>query len=91
MMSVPNSNPELPDPPDPPGSGSTQRPPRANPAPVYRDNPHTEAAEAASARASTVSRRFGSTPRILTRRDADDGGPPDAEPLSTESVDQDLP
>lgn len=54
--------------PDPESEPPARRP-RANPAPVYRDAPRTEVMEAASARATTVSHRFGTTRPALIRRD----------------------
>jgi hypothetical protein len=86
MASVPNMDPDQPDPTD---AEPAQRHPRANPALVYRDDPHTEAVVAASARATTVSRRFGSRRRTLTRPEGDH--PPGPGPSSTDRVDPGAP
>ena len=61
-MSVPNIGPELPDPNDPvdPQRGG-------NAALVYRDDAPTDDVQAASARASTVTHRFGGVRYALSR------------------------
>jgi hypothetical protein len=60
-MAVPNIGPELPDPNDPDDSQ------RANAALVYRDDAGTDDVSAASARASTVTHRFGGVRYALSR------------------------
>jgi hypothetical protein len=62
-MSVPNIGPELP---EDPTAADGQR--KGNPALVYRDEPLTDEVEAASARATAVSNRFGGVRYALTRR-----------------------
>jgi hypothetical protein len=69
-MSVPNVGPEHPDPNDP---EETQR--GGNAALVYRDDARTDEVEAASARASTVTHRFGGVRYALNRRETDPGSP----------------
>jgi hypothetical protein len=60
--------------PDPEAEPPARRP-RGNPAPVYRDAPRTEVMEAASARATTVSHRFGTARPALIRRDVQQDNP----------------
>ncbi len=60
--------------PDPEAEPPARRP-RGNPAPVYRDAPRTEVMEAASARATTVSHRFGTARAALIRRDVPQDSP----------------
>ena len=71
-MSVPNIGPEHPDPHDP---EEAQR--GGNAAQVYRDDTGTDEFEAASARASTVTHRFGGVRYALSRRETDPGPPPE--------------
>jgi hypothetical protein len=72
-MSVPNIGPEHPD------SHDYEESPRGgNAALVYRDDAHTDEVEAASARASTVTHRFGGVRYALNRR-ATDPSPPNSE------------
>jgi hypothetical protein len=61
-MSVPNVGPERPESSDDDGRVG-------NAALVYRDDVHTDDVEAASARASTVTHRFGGVRYALTRPD----------------------
>lgn len=66
-MSIPNIGPEH------AGSGehgASETPRRGNPAPVLRDEPLTDDVMAATARASTVTHRFGGVRYALTRPDA---------------------
>ena len=49
-----------------PGASDPAAPGAANPSLVYRDDPHTAAVDAASRRATTVSRRFGARQQPLT-------------------------
>jgi hypothetical protein len=67
-MTVPNIGPELP---DPNAADETQR--GGNAALVYRDDAGTDEVQAASARASTVSHRFGGVRYALSRPKADPG------------------
>jgi len=74
-MSIPNIGPEHPDSSDP---GAVDSPRRGNPAPVYRDEPRTDEVSAASARASTVTHRFGGVRYALSRPESavqDPAGP----------------
>lgn len=66
-MSIPNIGPEHGDSGDP---DAVESPRRGNPAPVLRDEPLTDDVTAASARASTVSHRFGGVRYALSRPDA---------------------
>ena len=81
-MSAANDEPAQPD----PGAERPIRRPRANPAPLYRDAPRTEVMESASARATTISHRFGTARPALIRRDTpernnvDSGSPQDDTP-----------
>jgi hypothetical protein len=68
-MAVPNIGPELPDPYD---SDDSQR---ANAALVYRDDAGTDDVQAASARASAVTHRFGGVRYALSRPEAAPGPP----------------
>jgi len=70
-MSVPNAGPELPYPNDP---DETQR--VGNTAHLYRDDARTDDVEAASARASTVTHRFGGIRYALSRPKTDPATPP---------------
>jgi hypothetical protein len=80
-MSVPNIGPELPDPNDP------QETPRGgNAALVYRDDVHTDDVRAASARASTVTHRFGGVRYALSRPETD-AGPPTEESGESDEID----
>lgn len=63
-MSIPNIGPEHGDSGDP---GALETPRRGNPALVYRDEPLTDDVAAASARASTVTHRFGGVRYALSR------------------------
>jgi hypothetical protein len=72
-MSVPNIGPELPDPNE---CEETQR--GGNAAPVYRGDVPTDDVRAASARASTVTQRFGGV-RYALSRPATDPAPPSVE------------
>jgi hypothetical protein len=65
-MSIPNIGPEHADSGDPSGA---ETPRRGNPALVYRGGTQTDEVTAASARASTVTHRFGGVRYALTRRD----------------------
>jgi hypothetical protein len=65
-MPIPNIGPEHPDQGDP---DAVESPRRGNPAPVLRDEPLTDDVMAASARASTVTHRFGGVRYALTRPD----------------------
>jgi len=65
-MSIPNIGPEHPDLGDRDALESVRR---GNPAPVLRDEPLTDDVMAASARASTVTHRFGGVRYALTRPD----------------------
>jgi hypothetical protein len=82
MTSTPNIGPDQPDPLE-----AADRHTRANPALVYRDDPHIEAVDAASQRATTVSRRFGGPRPALTRRDAQVDRLPDPGPSDPGSID----
>jgi hypothetical protein len=66
-MSIPNIGPEHADSGDPDAGDS---PRRGNPALVYRDEPLTDDVAAASARASTVTHRFGGVRYALSRPEA---------------------
>jgi hypothetical protein len=70
-MSVPNIGPEHPDPNAP---EEIQR--GGNAAFVYRGDAPTDVVEAASARASAVTHRFGGVRYALNRRETDPGPPP---------------
>jgi hypothetical protein len=74
-MSIPNIGPEHAGPGDHDG---VEIPRRRNPPIVYRDEPSTDDVTAATARASTVTHRFGGVRYALTRPDfvADDHRPP---------------
>jgi hypothetical protein len=74
-MSIPNIGPEHADSGDP---DAVDTPRRGNPAPVLRDGPVTDDVMAASARASTVTNRFGGVRYALSRPDvpAADREPP---------------
>ncbi|MET0522476.1 MAG: hypothetical protein ABW156_10975 [Jiangellaceae bacterium] len=63
-MSIPNIGPEHF---DEGGSDGVDTPRRGNPPPVLRDEPRTDEVVAASARASTVTHRFGGVRYALTR------------------------
>lgn len=63
-MSIPNIGPEHFDDGD---SDAGDSPRRGNPPPVLRDGPLTDDVTAASARASTVTHRFGGVRYALTR------------------------
>jgi hypothetical protein len=78
-MTVPNIGPELPDPnaPDDMRGG--------NAALVYRDDAGTDEVQAASARASAVSHRFGGVRYALSRPKADPGPPRDESGESDET------
>ena len=65
-MSIPNIGPQHADSGDP---DATEFSRRGNPAPVLRDEPLTDDVSAASARASTVTHRFGGVRYALTRPD----------------------
>jgi hypothetical protein len=65
-MAIPNIGPEHADSGDP---DAVETPRRGNPAPVLRDEPVTDDMAAASARASTVTHRFGGVRYALTRPD----------------------
>ena len=71
-MTVPNFGPELPGPnaPDDAARGG-------NAALVYRDDAGTDEVEAASARASAVTQRFGGTRYALSRPEAETEPPPE--------------
>jgi len=81
-MTVPNAGPQQPEHAD--ADGADIR--RGNPSLVYRDEPLTGGTEAASARATTASHRFGGVRHPQTRPDRfpqaehhpNDGGDPDA-------------
>jgi hypothetical protein len=77
-MSIPNIGPERPDLGDPDVVENLRR---GNPAPVLRDEPLTDEVTAASARASTVTHRFGGVRYALTRPDV---AVADREPLAEE-------
>jgi hypothetical protein len=79
-MTVPNIGPEHPDPYDP---DDTQR--GGNAAQVYRADVATDDVRAASARASSVTHRFGGVRYALSRPEADRGRPPDESGDSDES------
>jgi len=79
-MSVPNIGPERPDPND---TEEAQR--GGNAALVYRDDAPTDEVEAASARASAVTHRFGGVRYALNRRQADPAPPPRESGESDES------
>ena len=66
-MSIPNIGPEHADSGDHDG---VETPRRGNPALVYRDEPLTDDVTAATARASTVTHRFGGVRYALTRPDS---------------------
>ncbi|GAA0562049.1 hypothetical protein GCM10010172_51510 [Paractinoplanes ferrugineus] len=66
-MSIPNIGPEHADQGDPDGVESHRR---GNPALVYRDESPTDEVSAATARASTVTHRFGGVRYALTRPNA---------------------
>jgi hypothetical protein len=74
MMTIPNAGPEHPDP-NEPGALEAARRGNNNPGPV-RDEPATDV-QTASARASTVSQRFGATRYALSRRVVADQPPAD--------------
>ena len=63
-MSVPNVGPAHPEPGEHDAADSVRR---GNPALVYRDEPITDDVAAASARASTVTHRFGGVRYALSR------------------------
>ena len=63
-MSIPNIGPAHPDPNDPETLETVRR---GNPSLVYRDEPVTDDVTAASARASSVSQRFGGVRSTLSR------------------------
>jgi hypothetical protein len=63
QMSIPNIGPEHTEEPD-----ATDCHRKGNPALVYRDEPSTDEMRYASARATTVSHRFGGVRHALTRR-----------------------
>lgn len=63
-MSIPNIGPEHADSGDP---DAVETPRRGNPAPVLRDEPLTDDVMAASARATTVTHRFGGVRYALAR------------------------
>jgi len=74
-MPIPNIGPEHADSGDP---DAVDSPRRGNPAPVLRGGPETDDVVAATARASTVTHRFGGVRYALTRPDAraaDHGSP----------------
>lgn len=83
-MSIPNIGPELPDPSDP-GAGETSR--RGNPPLVYRDEPVTDEVIAASARASSVSHRFGGVRYALSRPEGANAPEPPAEEGESDASD----
>ena len=66
-MSIPNIGPEHSDAGDP---AAAETPRRGNPPLVYRGEPPTDEATAASTRASAVTHRFGGVRYALTRRNA---------------------
>jgi len=63
-MSVPNAGPEHPDPNDPTAMDAARK---GNPALVHRADQPTDDVQAASARASVVTHRFGGVHYRLTR------------------------
>jgi hypothetical protein len=65
-MSIPNIGPEHADSGDPDAAEVSRR---GNPAPVLRDKSQTDDVTAASARASTVTHRFGGVRYALARPD----------------------
>jgi hypothetical protein len=65
-MSIPNIGPEHADSGDP---GAADTPRRGNPAPTLRDEPLTDDVVAASARATSVTHRFGGVRYALARPD----------------------
>ena len=75
-MSIPNIGPEHPDPNDPDAVESSRR---GNPPSVYRDEPVTDDVTAASARASSVSHRFGGVRYALSRPEGAAGSVPPPE------------
>jgi hypothetical protein len=79
-MSVPNIGPELSDPKDP---EEGQR--GGNAALVYRDDVHTNDVQAAAARASTVTHRFGGVRYALSRPGIGQGPPAQESGESDES------
>jgi len=66
-MSIPNIGPEHWEQGDP---DEAETPRRGNPALVYRDEPLTDEVTAATARASTVTHRFGGVRYALSRPEA---------------------
>ena len=79
-MSVPNIGPEMP---GPNGPDDAQR--GGNAALVYRDEVATDDVQAASARASAVSHRFGGSRCALSRPEAEPAPPPEEKGESDES------
>ncbi len=84
-MSAANDDPAQPE----PAAEPPARRPRANPALVYRDAPRTEVIEAASARATTVSHRFGTARPALIRPDVPQEHPEPAPSDNDETDDLD--
>ena len=84
-MSIPNIGPAHPESGDPDASDG---PRRGNPALVYRDEPLTDDVAAASARASTVTHRFGGVRYALSRPDA---AARDSDPPMEEGDSDELP
>jgi hypothetical protein len=75
-MSIPNIGPEHADSGDP---DAVDSPRRGNPALVYRDEPLTDDVAAATARASTVTHRFGGVRYALSRPETAAAQEPPAE------------
>jgi hypothetical protein len=88
MTSVPSVGRDQPEPPE---AGSAGRPPHADPARLDAEDSSAQAVEAASARATTAVRLFGSPRHALTRRGGGGDRPPGPGPARTDSVDLGMP
>jgi hypothetical protein len=75
-VSIPNIGPEHP---DPSGSEMTEHARRGNPALLFRDEPAIDEVDAAEARASTVTHRFGGVRYALSRPGGRSAGTQSAE------------